>query len=251
MSAMLFGLLGSVKKAYPLEWVTVTLTSGTLWSKPVDMIGDTVYVSGCGAGGGGGACSSSYSGAAGGSGGASVSMYEYYIGSAGAVDVEIGAGGAGGVPPDGNGGDGGNTRFGTLVIPGGVGGLGGKRINYTASPLYREVEGVKTSTEKSHKFVSVINMVDGGYGGKFYAPGGRPVWSAHAGGTTHYGGGGGASLYGPGGDGFDSAAGGNGAPVRYGGGGGGEGNYNLAAGVGGAPGANGVLFITYPRRLLA
>jgi len=248
---------GGIKAGYPLELHTVTLTSGSSWTVPSDLIGDMVYVSGCGGGGGGGGMDTSgnYYGS-GGSGAASLIMMPYFLNGAGSVSYAIGSGGAGGTTGANaySGGNGGATTFGSIRIQRGFGGYSNPSAAstyYTYSPL-RYIQGVGDSnpsdtsagTTTRSNAIPLLNanpFIDGGCGGPgnfslSTAVGVCPFASTS---VSAVRGRGGNTLFGDGGS-------SNGVtPSGYGGGGKGS----SSSSSNGANGANGVLYISYFRKV--
>jgi len=261
MSAALFGLLGKIRKAYPLEKVTQEITVSGVWARPADMVGDVVWITGCGGGGGGGganATSSSYHAVAGGGSGAcSVFMVPYALLGDAAVSCEVGAGGTGGSPGL-SGANGGDIVFGRLRIPGGNGGDGASATSsgydyssyYANSPL--NTHNISSySSSPLDLILTQTPLIDGGYGGRYSVGGSKPFASKFTAGTAVYGvgGGGGASMFGSGGNGSRDADGSPG--TGYGSGGGGAAAYSGPGSFYGGDGAPGRLLITYLRRVIS
>jgi len=100
-----------------VKYQSVLKTTGTSWTVPAGLIGDTVIVSMIGGGGGG--SSTTLQQGQGGNAGFALQKIPYVVGAT--VTYSIGAGGAGQTGA-GNGSDGTDTTFGTLTAAGGEGG---------------------------------------------------------------------------------------------------------------------------------
>lgn len=200
------------------------------WNKPATGVMAKIEV--WGAGGSGGRSATQANGANGGGGGAYV-VYEVPLASlAASVTVTVGAGGVA-LTGAGNGNNGGNSSFGTLVVGyGGLGGGGGSAAAGTQGGAGGGTSGVGSA----------------GVGG---APaGGSPSAGVTAGSSAFGGGGGGLSNSAVAGNGGLSVMGGGGGGANgnaasptstaiggtsvYGGGGGGSRGFGSAGGAGGA-----------------
>jgi hypothetical protein len=248
---------GYIKNGYPLETVTQKLTASGTWNRPSDMIGDLIYISGCAGGGGGGAhYNDSYEDhyGTGGSGGMSLVNMPYVLNGASSVNYAIGAGGVGGVSGGAGPTHGGNTIFGRIIL---FGGLKGAHQAYTYTekgyktfPPLRKIKDTGlahgTLTAATSGITPVIDnsfFIDGGVGWhsksrpSFDFQDSCPFTSNY---TVRTIGQGGDTMYGVGGTSTTAA------PDGYGGGG--RAGQDSENGNGG-PGKEGVLFVTYFRRV--
>jgi Glycine-rich domain len=199
--------------------------SGT-WTPPTGVTAAWIWMVGAG-GGGGGASSASTS--AGGGGGAGELVENFMVPVSGAVTVTIGAAGTAGINNT-NGGDGGNTSFGSFVA------LGGK--HGAVATVNGAGGGVKAGTTSGQMGSAETNTFFGGgaggaggagaSGGNGAGTGGQFVGGAggSAVGGNGGGGGGAATLYGEGGAGGSGGANNGAAGIGYGAGGGGGGANN-------------------------
>lgn len=259
-------LNANVSQAFPLELVTVDLAGSGTWSRPADMIGDLIFVTGCGGGGGGGGASYANSVTGRGAGGAgAVSAYLAPMLMGASLSYSIGAGGIGGTETT-NASNGGDTvidagALGKIVLYGGGAGLNGDGVeqdNFAWPPLQSLA---KTGTGTTYYSgvqpdysapLTAQGIYDGGFGGitkssSIHIPGGAPIGGNHLGGTSLAGGGGGASFFGDGGNGCAGIS----TPAQDGqgpGAGGGAG-YAYTGVTDGGNGADGFLKISYYRKV--
>jgi hypothetical protein len=162
------------------------LVSGN-WTVPAKLAGNTVWVTGCGAGGSGGRNNSSGSIVTGGFGGCYGLRIPVNVAPNQTISCVIGAGGAGipsGLTVDGN--SGGDTSFGSLVFKGGSGGqAAGATLGVTEISLAFKVgvfpvyfidatvdriipsETINGNTAGSNFYGSVTNIATGGAAGLF------------------------------------------------------------------------------------
>lgn len=176
----------TVSSAKPLKYVTTSIiTSGSSWTVPSDLVGDMIWVSGCGGGGGGGGLTIE-SGSAGqsssGSAGVSGVLVPLPLNGATSLSITIGTGGSGGSGSS-NGGYGGYTRIGVgassnyLVFHGGTGGKSVTDSNaemYVTSPLKRRLNAYNTgyytdSLSTAQPFPPALPLIDGGAGSRYGA----------------------------------------------------------------------------------
>lgn len=187
---------------------TQTITATTTWYRPSNLWGDCVWISGCGGGGAGGGTNKINNYTVGGGGGSGCWCMDKIISISGiaSVIVTIGLGGTGVSQADG--GNGGNTTFGSLYTL--IGGYGGK---YTGSP------GIGMN------------------------PGGPGIYYSNTS-VVYYSGYGGSTPWGLGGD--SKREDGNGISASSNTGAGGSGAYDIGAGYKtGGNGGSGILIIAW------